>query len=64
MIVLPGVRLPGANAAGASASGRTAPTNGWSRPSLAPKVRPKDGRAVLFVVEPDRAQLAEPATRR
>jgi NADPH:quinone reductase-like Zn-dependent oxidoreductase len=28
-----------------------------------PNVRPKDGRAVFFVVEPDRAQLADLATR-
>lgn len=28
-----------------------------------PKVQPKDGRAVFFVVEPDRARLAELATR-
>lgn len=28
-----------------------------------PKVRPKDGRAVFFVVEPDRARLADLATR-
>ncbi|MGW9031080.1 NADP-dependent oxidoreductase [Streptomyces sp. NPDC055722] len=30
---------------------------------LPPKVRPKDGRAVFFVVEPDRARLADLATR-
>ena len=28
-----------------------------------PSVQPKDGRAVFFVVEPDRAQLAELAQR-
>ncbi|MEW2295619.1 NADP-dependent oxidoreductase [Streptomyces sp. NPDC006743] len=28
-----------------------------------PRVRPKDGRAVFFVVEPDRARLADLATR-
>jgi NADPH:quinone reductase-like Zn-dependent oxidoreductase len=28
-----------------------------------PKVRPKDGRAVFFVVEPDRARLTDLATR-
>ncbi|MDH6604701.1 NADPH:quinone reductase-like Zn-dependent oxidoreductase [Streptomyces sp. SAI-208] len=30
---------------------------------MPPKVQPKDGRAVFFVVEPDRARLAELATR-
>ncbi len=30
---------------------------------MPPKVRPKDGRAAFFVVEPDRARLAELATR-
>ncbi|KUN81056.1 NADPH:quinone reductase [Streptomyces bungoensis] len=30
---------------------------------MPPKVRPKDGRAVFFVVEPDRARLADLATR-
>ncbi len=30
---------------------------------MPPKARPKDGRAVFFVVEPDRARLAELATR-
>ncbi|MCF1512757.1 NADP-dependent oxidoreductase [Streptomyces glomeratus] len=30
---------------------------------LPPKVRPKDGRAIFFVVEPDRARLADLATR-
>nr|BFD86747.1 hypothetical protein StreXyl84_61480 [Streptomyces sp. Xyl84] len=28
-----------------------------------PRVRPKDGRAVFFVVEPDRARLTDLATR-
>ncbi|MFF9396807.1 NADP-dependent oxidoreductase [Streptomyces griseoluteus] len=31
--------------------------------AMPPKVQPKDGRAVFFVVEPDRAQLAALATR-
>lgn len=31
--------------------------------AMPPKVRPKDGRAVFFVVEPDRARLADLATR-
>ncbi|MFI7616156.1 NADP-dependent oxidoreductase [Nonomuraea terrae] len=31
--------------------------------TLPPKVQPKDGRAVFFVVEPDRARLTELATR-
>jgi NADPH:quinone reductase-like Zn-dependent oxidoreductase len=31
--------------------------------TMPPKVRPKDGRAVFFVVEPDRARLADLATR-
>ncbi|MEV8562508.1 zinc-binding dehydrogenase, partial [Streptomyces sp. NPDC051917] len=30
---------------------------------MPPKVQPKDGRAVFFVVEPDRARLADLATR-
>ncbi|WP_413811131.1 NADP-dependent oxidoreductase [Streptomyces sp. OE57] len=30
---------------------------------MPPKVRPKDGRAVFFVVEPDRARLSDLATR-
>ncbi|AGP53265.1 NADP-dependent oxidoreductase [Streptomyces rapamycinicus] len=30
---------------------------------MPPKVRPKDGRAVFFVVEPDRARLTDLATR-
>ncbi|GHB71991.1 NADPH:quinone reductase [Streptomyces viridiviolaceus] len=30
---------------------------------LPPKVRPKDGRAIFFVVEPDRARLADLAAR-
>jgi hypothetical protein len=28
-----------------------------------PTVQPKDGRAIFFVVEPDRARLADPAQR-
>jgi NADPH:quinone reductase-like Zn-dependent oxidoreductase len=31
--------------------------------AVPPKVRPKDGRAVFFVVEPDRARLTDLATR-
>jgi NADPH:quinone reductase-like Zn-dependent oxidoreductase len=31
--------------------------------TMPPKVQPKDGRAVFFVVEPDRARLADLATR-
>ncbi|SEC44940.1 NADPH:quinone reductase [Streptomyces misionensis] len=31
--------------------------------AMPPKVRPKDGRAVFFVVEPDRARLADLAAR-
>lgn len=31
--------------------------------AMPPRVQPKDGRAVFFVVEPDRAQLADLATR-
>ncbi|GGT01354.1 NADP-dependent oxidoreductase [Streptomyces chromofuscus] len=31
--------------------------------AMPPKVQPKDGRAVFFVVEPDRARLADLATR-
>ncbi|MFC5802046.1 NADP-dependent oxidoreductase [Streptomyces formicae] len=31
--------------------------------AMPPEVRPKDGRAVFFVVEPDRARLADLATR-
>ncbi len=31
--------------------------------AMPPKVQPKDGRAVFFVVEPDRARLTELATR-
>ncbi|MFC4946588.1 NADP-dependent oxidoreductase [Pseudonocardia sp. GCM10023141] len=31
--------------------------------ALPPKVQPKDGRAVFFVVEPDRVRLADLATR-
>lgn len=30
---------------------------------MPPRVRPRDGRAVFFVVEPDRARLADLATR-
>ncbi|MEU9446726.1 zinc-binding dehydrogenase, partial [Streptomyces sp. NPDC048304] len=30
---------------------------------MPPKVRPKDGRAVFFVVEPDRARLTDLAAR-
>jgi len=31
--------------------------------TMPPTVRPKDGRAVFFVVEPDRARLADLAQR-
>lgn len=31
--------------------------------TMPPKVRPKDGRAIFFVVEPDRARLSDLATR-
>ncbi|MFG2884739.1 NADP-dependent oxidoreductase [Streptomyces sp. NPDC048297] len=31
--------------------------------AMPPRIRPKDGRAVFFVVEPDRARLADLATR-
>ncbi|MGW0086607.1 zinc-binding dehydrogenase, partial [Streptomyces sp. NPDC003393] len=31
--------------------------------AMPPKVQPKDGRAVFFVVEPDRARLADLAAR-
>ncbi len=31
--------------------------------AMPPKVQPKDGRAVFFVIEPDRVRLADLATR-